>query len=561
MMATKLRTRAYSICIARVCLFLSASLIVPCVRADNLPLDLSLIGDEHIGFVQIRLADLWKSDTFAPVRTLVAKAGPEMLSVFDRRFVPAPSTVDRFTLIFAANAQGPGPLPEAILVVTTSQPFDRAKLMKGLLPQGVEAKSGNWTCFTDADRGTALCVLDPHTFALGPTAAVNKLAVKPRGQAGKLQHALDLAAGGQSLVAVAKLESFLPIIQGMPLPPQLLAVAEAQTFLVSARLVGDPRVDCRMEFADAQHAEAGEQGVRFAMSLARQQLQTARAEMEALIRGQDANQVGSSDDLPKAAAGLLGLGLVELADEQLAKLPLERKGEALTLSMELPKGPYGAMLAWGGFSAGLFLPAVQKVREASSRMTSQNNLRQMALAMHNYHDANGRFPAAAICDKAGKPLLSWRVAILPYVEQNDLYNKFHLDEPWDSKHNITLLPLMPAIYAPGASKPGDTKSYYRVFVGPQALFEYDKGRRIADITDGTSNTWLVAEAAEAVPWTKPEELVYDPDKPVPKLGNFFNNGFNVVYADGSVHFIKSTLPEATIRALITHAGGEIIQGP
>jgi prepilin-type processing-associated H-X9-DG protein len=220
------------------------------------------------------------------------------------------------------------------------------------------------------------------------------------------------------------------------------------------------------------------------------------------------------------------------------------------------------MLAWGGFSAGLLLPAVQKVREASNRMTSANNLKQMALAMHNYHDANGSFPAAAICDKKGKPLLSWRVAILPYIEQQNLYQQFHLDEPWDSKHNITLLPSMPATYLlPAASKPGDTKTYYRVFVGPQAMFELDKGRRIADVTDGTSNTCMVVEAAEAVPWTKPEGLEYDPGKPIPKLGRFYSGGHNVAFVDGSVHFLLASLPEETMRALITPSGGEVIQLP
>jgi prepilin-type processing-associated H-X9-DG protein len=199
------------------------------------------------------------------------------------------------------------------------------------------------------------------------------------------------------------------------------------------------------------------------------------------------------------------------------------------------------------------------VREASSRVTSQNNLKQLALAMHNYEGVNAHFPAAAICDKAGKPLLSWRVAILPYIEQDALYQKFHLDEPWDSKHNITLVKEMPAIYAlPSVSKPGDTKTYYRVFVGPQAMFELDKGRRVAEVIDGMSNTWLIAEAGDAVPWTKPEELVYDPQRPVPKLGNFFNGGFNVAYADGSVHFIKQGLAEEVIRAFITCAGGEIV---
>jgi prepilin-type processing-associated H-X9-DG protein len=542
------------------CVFgLVLATVVPGVRAGDLPVDLSLVGKEHIGFVQIRLADLWKGESFEPVRLLVAKAGPEMVAVFSQRFVPDPSTIDRLTLILAANAQGPMAPPEMVLVVTTTRPFDVAKLVKGLLPEGVEAKVGKWKCYEDAGRETALCVIEDRCFAIGPSAAVKKLTVVPRGQTGKLQRAVDLAAGGQPLVAALKLEALAPTIRGLPLPPPLQSLAEAQTILLSARLTKDTHIDLRLEFADAEHAEAGKQGVRFAIDLARQKLAEARTEMQNLIKGKEEGQSGAAQELPQAAAGLLGLGLIETVDEQLTKLPVESKGEALSLSIDVPSGPYGQTLTWAGFSAGLLLPAVQKVREAATRMQSQNNLKQMALAMLNYESAYAKFPSAAICDKAGKPLLSWRVAILPYIEENNLYQQFHLDEPWDSKHNIKLLPLMPKIYAlPTAGKADGDKTHYRVFVGRHAMFELDKGRRIAEITDGTSNTWMIVEAAESVPWTKPEGLPYDPEKPLPKLGRFFGNGFNAAFVDGSVRFFQHTLAEATMKLLIDPSDGQVI---
>src|ERR1700704_2436852 len=155
----------------------------------------------------------------------------------------------------------------------------------------------------------------------------------------------------------------------------------------------------------------------------------------------------------------------------------------------------------------LLVPAVQKVREAAARTQSVNNLKQIGLAMHNFHDSCKKFSSAAICDAAGKPLLSWRVAILPFIEQQQLYRQFKLDEPWDSDHNRKLISAMPRIYAiAGVTNPGDTKTHYRVFYGNGALFDLRKGPRFTDVTDGLSNTLMIVEAAEGVEWAKPDDL-------------------------------------------------------
>src|SRR5205807_1793185 len=116
--------------------------------------------------------------------------------------------------------------------------------------------------------------------------------------------------------------------------------------------------------------------------------------------------------------------------------------------------------------------------------------------------------------------LSWRVALLPYLEQNPLYKAFKLDEPWDSAHNKTLLAQMPELFAPVAGKTKEPLStYYQVFTGPGTVFDGPKGLRlVADIPDGTSNTILIVEAGEAVAWTRPEDVPYSPKKDLPKLG-------------------------------------------
>jgi len=227
----------------------------------------------------------------------------------------------------------------------------------------------------------------------------------------------------------------------------------------------------------------------------------------------------------------------------------------------------GAMLLALISLAGL--PFVSVVDQASSRAHSQCSLKQIGLALHAYEAKYDHLPAAAICDREGRPLLSWRVALLEFVEAESLYKEFHLDEPWDSPHNLSLLPRMPAVYRScGTQTPERHMTFYRVFVGPGTAFERDGLSLGTDFPDGTSNTIFVIEAGEAVPWTKPDELEYHPDKPLPPLGGMFrvrnwldriqfkSDLTQACFADGSVRVMSRGAPEAAIRAAITRNGGE-----
>jgi uncharacterized protein (TIGR03067 family)/prepilin-type processing-associated H-X9-DG protein len=194
---------------------------------------------------------------------------------------------------------------------------------------------------------------------------------------------------------------------------------------------------------------------------------------------------------------------------------------------------------------------------AAARAQSQNNLKQLALAMHNYHDVYKGLPTDAIYSKDGKPLLSWRVAVLPFVEQAELYQQFKLDEPWDSPNNKKLLEMMPALYAPvNDVKTPPHSTYYQVFTGPGTVFEGNKKLRFQDVTDGTSNTIMIVEAGEAVPWTKPQDLPYSPKKDLPKLGGLFAEGFNVAMCDGSVRWLPRRFNRAAVRLAITRSDGQ-----
>ena len=191
--------------------------------------------------------------------------------------------------------------------------------------------------------------------------------------------------------------------------------------------------------------------------------------------------------------------------------------------------------------------------------TSAKNLEQIGLAVINYSDSNNGVMPGTINDKDGKPLLSWRVAILPFIEQDNLYKQFKLDEPWDSENNKKLIPKMPKLYAPvrGQAKPGET--FYQVFVGKGALFGPNQLPKFpASIPDGTSNTGMVFEAGVPVTWTKPDDLVFDEKNPLPKLGGLFDGDFHVVMCDGSVHFLKKDADEKELKKLIRPADGLVL---
>ncbi len=213
-----------------------------------------------------------------------------------------------------------------------------------------------------------------------------------------------------------------------------------------------------------------------------------------------------------------------------------------------------------GVAIALILPAVQSAREAARRAQSINNLKQIGLAFHNYHDAHGHFPGA-ICDEDGKPLLSWRVAILPFIGQERLYNQFRLDEPWNSSYNEKLLEQIPQVYV-HPSLPNKSLTYYRTTKGPGGFFGEGAADEttIWEIRDGTSNTIMAFEAGESVEWTKPSTINIEVGRNanLPPTNKSFSGGFNALFADGSVRFIKNTINLQVLRAIFTPSGGEVV---
>lgn len=259
------------------------------------------------------------------------------------------------------------------------------------------------------------------------------------------------------------------------------------------------------------------------------------------------------------------LGLLSLRDIRQSGGRLTGKGLAV-LGMAL--AVFFPMACAGASALGyvLFGTTIDWVREAGSITQSQNNLRQMGVAMHNYHDAIGRFPLNTSVP-IGMPremqhAQSWRVAILPYVEQGGMFRQYNPNEPWDGPNNRQLLKPTPPIFVHPLATPEQTAAgltHYRVFIGPETMFGEPGGTRITSITDGTSNTIMVVEAAEPVPWMQPEGLTLDPrGGALPPLGGLFKSGFNVLMADGSVSMVRKDFNSSMLRAAVTRSGGETL---
>lgn len=209
-------------------------------------------------------------------------------------------------------------------------------------------------------------------------------------------------------------------------------------------------------------------------------------------------------------------------------------------------------------------PLLNLMERNNRRLQTRNHLKLIGLAMHNYHDMHKAFPKAAITNQDGKKLLSWRVQILPFVAP-ELFNEFHLDEPWDSEHNRQLIPRMPDVYISSNITREQRVSGKTTFLAPIAektLFGASEANPIKQITDGTSNTIMLVDSnsESAVPWTKPDDLQIDLKQPLTELAGQADGRFWTLFCDGSVRALSDKLDAETMRRLFQINDGEVVGG-
>ncbi len=242
--------------------------------------------------------------------------------------------------------------------------------------------------------------------------------------------------------------------------------------------------------------------------------------------------------------------------------PLGRKkliGWIIALIVVLPLAAY----------VGLFVPAIPASREPARRAHCSNNLKQIAIALQNYHDTFGCFPPACRTDEYGRPTHSWRVLAMCYLESTDILRQcsFAMDEPWDSPANQRVRDLKPPVFlcpSDAEARPGETS--YVMVVGPGLFGDGEKPTRLSDVTDGPADTIMIVELHHSgIEWTEPRDATADDilallDRPGhPGAETSHPGGFQVAFCNGSVKLIPKTIDEATLRALLTRASGEKVE--
>ena len=484
-------------------------------------------------FAHLRVGEVWNSPLFAEVRKTAGKDVDKLLELIDKELGLAAPTIESATFCYPTMPQGPGDETTFLAIFTTGKPFDKETLMKNLRAKEAKVKDGMVALDSRGEKKVFLKFVDEQTFVVLHETLIEKFNKGPGrdDKTGAMTDALKLAREKHQLVLSVDFSQ---------LPNEIFTAApdELKPFLPllkskSAALTGDLKdkelrlaVNFRCENPDA--AREAEESFKLLMKLAADGLLELRADKDAIKE-----------------YGFL-LPLIKELDKTVKGVKISREGARLETS---------AVLKLDIAIGEVIATAVKKINEESANSERTINLRQIGIGMHNYHAAYQGLPSAAICDKKGKPLLSWRVSILPYIEQNELYKEFKLDEPWDSDHNKKLIDKMPKTYAlPGVKNPG--KTHYRVFTGNGAVFDVIQTTKLQEIADGTSNTLMIVESAEPVIWTKPEDLEFDPEKPIiAKLLRFVDDKAVVAFCDGSARFIKKKVPEKTWSLLIQKNDG------
>ena len=454
--------------------------------------------------------------------------------------------VEQFLVVgFQVNENGPaiGSDPVFILSLKEDSKATVEPVIKSLVRGEVVDKTHNGMKYKEAGDGAAYSP-NSKTLISGRTEMVTWLMDATKDGPGRHVWAKQFKqVAGSDFVFILDMDAFRPELQKqmsrMRNNPMLAAFSplweETKLVVVGAGLSGDSLLDVTAVCGNEEGAKKVQQTAQSLVPLGKNMLAGAKAQLR---QAPPEAQKSMADMFAFAESALDGAKFTQ--SENTTRLQLKAEGDSLPVLI------------------ALLLPTVQSAREAARRAQSMNNMKQLGLAFHNYHDTYKKFPGSTNLGPDGKTVHSWRVAVLPFVDQNELYKQYKLDEPWDSEHNKQLVEKMPAVFrSPSATNGQNFPSYFGL-TGPSAGLGDGNGEKMRNFTDGTSNTILLVGAERDIPWTKPEDIPFDPEKDLPKFGGHHQGGFLALFADGSVRLIESTIDKDALKALLTRNGREVV---
>ncbi len=508
-------------------------------------IDLAYLPSETKLFLALQPADLLGRPDMRPIQKLLAD------NVMLGRVLPLPlDEIDQLIVFWESSPQNQVPPgsptlvpPPSGMIVHAAQPQDWKKIASRFMhstevvqvagqtllrPARDQAGPSSMSLYSPDDRTVVLAAEDLLRTLIEdrkePKAAHPWDAVWNQVDKGQINFALDTRWLRRRLnQGEIKLDTLAPLLE------------KARAYALGISLDRELKVDAAATVNDAEDLRPVADTLQALLTMGRNAVPSLK------------EQAGHAGQFSEAGDWALGT-LAAL----LSKTRIEPTGKTVRVQASAPVD-----LATAARLVGLAGVAAQST---ASHVQSQNNLKQIGLAFHNYADINKHFPPPVLYGgKSGKVPYSWRVAILPYLDQSDLYNAYNFDEPWDGPSNSKLIDRMPSTYAyPGMGSTSKTHAAYFVFTGPQTLLGKGDKPLISDVTDGLSRTLLAVEAKREVPWTKPEDIPYDAALPLPRIGGFDPEESSILYGDGSVRSVHGTIKEAVLRALITRAGGEAI---
>lgn len=513
--------------------------------------DLSLVPSNTTMLIGMRPASIMASPGLSPLV-------PPINQMLEREMSLKVELIEQLLVLGIPGQRPQDPIgPEPTMVIRMTQPYSFDGTMQKYLREG----ASDSTLQGKPVRINGMKVAwqaDDRTLVIGHDSGVKNIMDQTAGKKPAWSDSFETIRSS-SFAYVVDMQAVRPMMQQQmnrgrsSLGPMEGAIGplwqDSKLVMVSGTLAPKALLTVTFIASNAEGATRIEQTAQGLIPLARNMFQN--------LTSQAGTELSPPPGAPPQAAQLVSQATT-IGKTLLDSLKVSRNHEAGSVSITAELG--AEEMSSAPILVGLLLPAIQQSREAAQRAQNMNNLKQLALALHNYHDSHGHFPPPVLIGPDGKTPHSWRVALLPYLEQQALYTQYKLDEPWDSTNNLRILASMPPVLRHPSEPGGTTSTSYYALTGPDTLMGPvdGKGTKITDIVDGTSNTIALVEAKRGIPWTKPEDIPFDKDQPVPNLGGYTAGGPVVCYGDGSVRVLRSTTAEALLKALITRSGGEVI---